>query len=76
MQSRAHLPVDRVGRGYDGAPRIERSVNTGLGDGDGLLLHDFVDRHAIDVGHLVELVDAHDSSIGEDHGTGFESALT
>ena len=36
-----------------------------LGDGDGLLLHDFVDGGTVDVLHLVELVDAADALIGE-----------
>jgi len=35
--------VRRVGGGEDGGARIEGSLNAGLGDGDGLLLHGLVD---------------------------------
>lgn len=40
-----------------------------------LLLHDFVDSDSVDLGHLVELVDADDAPVGEDHGSGFEAAV-
>ena len=35
----------------------------------------FVDRHAVPVGHLVELVDADDAAIGQDHGACFQPLL-
>ena len=40
---------------------------THLRDGDRLLLHGFVDRHSVVLAHLVELVDADDTSVCEDH---------
>jgi hypothetical protein len=67
------LSVDWVRSSNDGATSVERGVDTGLGDRDGLLLHDLVNGDSIDVGHLVELVDADDTSIGEDHRSSFES---
>jgi hypothetical protein len=50
-------------------------MNTSLCNSDSLLLHDFVDGDSIDFGHLVEFIDTHHTSIGQDHGTGFESSL-
>jgi hypothetical protein len=49
--------TDRVSSGDDGAPGLERSDDAGLRNGDGLLLHGFVDGGAVSVVHLVELVD-------------------
>ena len=69
------LSVDRVGSGDDRTARVERGVDAGLRDGDRLLLHDFVDGDAIDLRHLVELVDADDSAVGENHGAGFKTAF-
>ncbi len=46
-----------------------------FGDGDGLLLHDFMYRNSIDIGHLVELVNTDDAPIGENHRARFESSL-
>jgi hypothetical protein len=42
------LAIDGVGRGEDRAAGIEGGVDAGLGDGDGLLLHDFVDSHLLE----------------------------
>ena len=36
-------PLDRVGGGDNSAARLQLGDNTGLGDGDGLLLHRLVD---------------------------------
>mmetsp|Transcript_483 Transcript_483/g.1110 ORF Transcript_483/g.1110 Transcript_483/m.1110 type:complete len:478 (+) Transcript_483:1188-2621(+) len=46
-----------------------------LGDGHGLLLHRLVDCHAIVLPHLVELINAHEAAVGEDHRPGLEAAL-
>lgn len=43
------LSVDGVGGGDNGASGVERGVDTGLCDRDGLLFHDFVDRDSIDL---------------------------
>ena len=75
-RSSTHLTVDRVGSGNDTASSVQTGVNSSFGDGDGLLFHDLVNGDSIDVGHLVELVDTDDSSIGEDHGSGFESTFS
>ncbi|RUP50979.1 hypothetical protein BC936DRAFT_136751 [Jimgerdemannia flammicorona] len=55
--------VHRVGGGKDGSAGVEGGGDTGLGDGDGLLLHDLVDRRAVGLVHLVELVDAADTVV-------------
>ena len=64
------LAVDRVGRRQDGAAGVEAGVNSSLGDGNGLLLHGLVDGHPVILAHLVELVDAYQSAVGQDHGPG------
>lgn len=64
-----HLTVDRVGGCDHTTPGIQRGVDSSFGDSDGLLLHDFVDGDSIDFRHLVEFIDTHHTSIGEDHGT-------
>ena len=69
------LAVDGVRGGDDAAAGVEGGVDAGFGDGDSLLLHDFVDGDAVDVAHFVELVDADNASVCEDHGTGFEAAF-
>ena len=51
-------------------------MDSGLGDCHRLLFHDFVDGHSIDIRHLVKLVDTNYASIGQNHGTGFESPLS
>ena len=45
-------------------------------DGNSLLLHDFVYRNSIDIRHLVELGDADDAPIGENHRARFQSSLS
>lgn len=43
-----HAPAeDGVGGREDGGAGVERGVDAGLGDGDGLLLHRLVDRHLL-----------------------------
>mmetsp|Transcript_24114 Transcript_24114/g.57155 ORF Transcript_24114/g.57155 Transcript_24114/m.57155 type:complete len:319 (-) Transcript_24114:1382-2338(-) len=69
------LAVDGVRRRQDGAPRIEAGVHPGLGDGHCLLLHGLVDGHAVRLAHLVELVDADEAPVGEDHGPRLEAPL-
>lgn len=58
-------PSNRVGCGDDGASRLERGDDAGLGDRDGLLLHSFVNGRPVRVIHLVKLVDQAVALIGE-----------
>ena len=64
--------VERVGGREDGRAGVEGGGDAGFGNGDGLLFHDFVDRRAVAVVHLVELVDAADAVVGEDQCSAFE----
>ena len=50
--------VSGIGGGEDADAGVERGHETRFGDGDGLLLHHFVDRRSIVLHHLVKLVDA------------------
>ncbi len=63
---------DRIGGCEDGGAGVEDGGDAGFGDGDGLLLHGFVDGDAVFFAHLVEFVDAHYAAVGEDHGAAFE----
>ena len=49
---------DGVGSSQDGCASVECGLDASLGDGDGLLLHGFVDGHLIPHVHLVKLIDA------------------
>ena len=69
------LAVDGVGSGNDRTSCVEGGVDSGFGNGDGLLFHDFVDGDAVDVRHFVEFVNADDAAVGEDHCSGFEAAF-
>ena len=66
---------DRIGGGKHRGAGIEDGGDAGLGDGDGLLLHGLVDRDPILVAHLVELVDAHDPTVGQHHRPALEVEL-
>src|SRR5262249_15407976 len=66
---RSYHAIDWVGCGEHAAAGVQRGVDAGLGDCDGLLLHDFVDCNAVDVAHLVKLVDAHHTAIAQNHCT-------
>lgn len=46
-------------------------MDTGFGDGDGLLFHGFVDGDLIRDVHLVELVNGADAIVREHEGPGF-----
>lgn len=74
-QVRVVFTPDRVRRGQDARSSVQGRDDPRFGDGDGLLLHDFVQDRAGGVGHLVELVDAADAAVGEDEGAGFEHHL-
>lgn len=63
---------DGIRRRQDRGTRIQNRGDAGLGNGDSLLLHGFVDSDAVFVAHLVKFVDANHSAVGEDHGTALE----
>ena len=67
--------VDRIGGGEDAAASVELGLDARLRDGHLALLHHLVDGRAIDVGHLVELVDAHDAAVGEHHGARLQATI-
>ena len=49
-----------------------RKEKINLGNGDSLLFHGLVNGHSILGAHFVELVDAHEASVGQHHRSGFE----
>eukprot|EP00601_Ochromonadales_sp_CCMP2298_P034323 CAMPEP_0173362426 /NCGR_PEP_ID=MMETSP1144-20121109/21795_1 /TAXON_ID=483371 /ORGANISM="non described non described, Strain CCMP2298" /LENGTH=133 /DNA_ID=CAMNT_0014312207 /DNA_START=480 /DNA_END=882 /DNA_ORIENTATION=- len=57
-----------VGGGQDGGAGVEGGDYAGLGDGDCLLLHCFVQDCARLVRHLIELVNAADAVVGQHQG--------
>lgn len=66
---------DGVGRGKYARARVEHGGDTRLSDGNRLLLHRLVDRDAVLVTHLVELVDAHDTGVSEHHRAALQVEL-
>ena len=57
--------IDGIGGGEDRRTRVQRADNARFRDGNGLLLHGFVQNRARGVVHLVELVDAADSFVAQ-----------
>ena len=70
------LAVYWVGGGDDAAAGVERSVDARFCDRDSLLFHDFVDRHTVNIAHLVKFVDTDNATVGQNHGTGLEAPFT
>ena len=70
------LGVDGIGSGDDTASGVESGVDACLGNGDCLLLHDFVNGHTVHIVHLVELINTYNTPISKDHRTGFQMSLT
>ncbi|KAJ6443533.1 hypothetical protein O9K51_04712 [Purpureocillium lavendulum] len=64
-----------VGGGDDAAAGLQGRDDAGLGDGDGLLLHGLVNRGAVLVIHLVELVNQAGAAIGQHEGAALERPL-
>lgn len=50
-------------------------MDSSLGNGDSLLLHDLMDCHSINVVHFIELIDADYTPISKNHGTSLKSLL-
>ena len=71
-QVRIVSATDWIGGGQDTGSGVQRRDDSRFGDGDGLLLHDFVQDRAGRIIHLVEFVDAADTAVGEDEGARFE----
>lgn len=67
--------VGGIGRGQDAHSRVQRRHDPGLGNGDGLLFHDFMDGGSVLVGHLIELVDAADPLVGQDKSPALQHHL-
>jgi len=70
------LGVDGIGSSDDTASGVESGVDARLGNGDCLLLHDFVNGHTVHIVHLVELINTYNTPISKHHRTGFQMSLT
>lgn len=66
---------DWVGGREDGGARVKGGLDTGFGDGDGLLLHGFMDGDLVGQVHLVKLVDGADAVVGEHESAGFNGVF-
>lgn len=66
---RAVPAVEGIGSGKDGGTCVERGGDACFGDGDCLLFHDFMDGSSVVLVHLIELVDAAHSHIGQHQRT-------
>ena len=67
---------DGVGSGEDGGPRVEDGGDASFGDGDGLLLHRFVDGHTVFVAHFVEFIDTDHTAICKYHCAAFQEEFS
>jgi hypothetical protein len=68
--------MNRVGSGQDRSTSIQGGMDTGLSDRDSLLLHGFVDGSLISWVHLIELIDAADTVVGEHKGSRFNTEFS
>ena len=69
-------PADGVGGREDAGARVERGLDAGFGDGDGLLFHGFVDGDLVANVHLVEFVDGADAIVREHERPRFDGEFT
>ena len=69
-------PHDGVRRCQDRGPGVQGGLNSGLCDRNGLLFHRFVDCRLVLFVHLVELIDAADSVIGQHECSCLNSELS
>lgn len=65
------LSKNRISSRNNWTPCIEWTVNTCLSNSYSLLFHDFVHSNSIIFVHFIELINADNSSVSEDHGTSF-----
>lgn len=56
--------IQGISCGEDGSACIKGGGDTSLGDGDGLLFHDFVDSCSVRFLHLIEFIDTADTIVG------------
>ena len=75
-----HFPIipspNRVGSCQDRSSSVERSLNTGFRNRDGLLFHRFVDGDLVGNVHLVKFVNGTDTVIGQHEGSGLDGKFT
>jgi hypothetical protein len=64
-------PKNGVGGCKNGCPGVQDGGNSCFGDGDGLLFHGFMDSHSVLVAHLIKLVNADYTPVGQDHSSSF-----
>lgn len=67
--------INRIGRSQNRASRVESNRNPSLGNRNSLLLHYFVQSDSIVLLHLVEFVNAADSLISQNKGSGLQVDL-
>lgn len=70
-----YLAIDGICSGHDTTPGVQTGVNPSLGDGHGLLLHDFVNSHPVHIRHLVKLVDTHHAPVRQHHRASLQPPL-
>lgn len=70
------LAIDRIRCRNNRASRIQRGLDAGLGNGDCLLFHYFVDRNTVQVTHFVEFINAHHAPVSQHHCTSLKTPIT
>lgn len=79
LSRRLHVVVsspNRVGGSEDARARVQNSCDAGLGDRDGLLFHRLVNCDPVLVAHLIELVNADDARVGQNHRAALKEELS
>mmetsp|Transcript_56810 Transcript_56810/g.121982 ORF Transcript_56810/g.121982 Transcript_56810/m.121982 type:complete len:681 (-) Transcript_56810:69-2111(-) len=67
---------DRIRRRHDRASGVQGGHQASLGDGDGLLLHGFMDGCAVLLVHLVKLINQAQPAVSQHHRSAFQGPLT
>mmetsp|Transcript_15007 Transcript_15007/g.32487 ORF Transcript_15007/g.32487 Transcript_15007/m.32487 type:complete len:326 (-) Transcript_15007:532-1509(-) len=66
------LPIHGVSSRQYRTPSIQTGMKPSLGNRHSLLFHGFVNRHTVVLPHLIKLIHAHQSTIGQHHGPGLQ----
>jgi len=71
-----YTTINGIGSSQDTTAGIQLGVDSCLGDRHTTLLHHFMDCCAVNVRHLVKLVDADYAAIGEHHCAGLQPTIS
>ena len=69
-------PSDWIGSGEDAGSCVQRGLDSGFGDGNGLLFHCFVDGYLVANVHFIKFINGANTIVCEHERTGFNRELS